>query len=135
MPWNACMRIRVCMAPMISLIVTGGQTRADQASWRAAMECGIPTGAWMPLNFMTENGPDSLLGLLYGVKTLPTDRHATLWFGTMDFRRHSRSVRGLRRPVFLLSHPSIPPSDDRPYLDLSKIALSSCACVALSSLT
>jgi Circularly permutated YpsA SLOG family len=49
---------------MITLVISGGQTGADQAGWRAAQACDIPTGGWMPLHFMTENGPDGSLGRL-----------------------------------------------------------------------
>ena len=67
---------------MITTIISGGQTGADQAGWRAAEACGIPTGGWMPLHFMTENGADSSLGRLCGAKTLPTDSYrAWIWDG------------------------------------------------------
>ena len=42
---------------MITLVVSGGQTGADQAGWRAAEACDIPTGGWMPKGFLTEEGP------------------------------------------------------------------------------
>ena len=33
---------------MISRVISGGQTGADQAGWRAAKRCGIATGGeWM----------------------------------------------------------------------------------------
>jgi hypothetical protein len=81
---------------MITLVVSGGQTGADQAGWRAAQACGIETGGWMPLHFMTEDGPDSSFGRLYGAKAMPTGDYAartarniresdgTLWFGNTD---------------------------------------------------
>jgi hypothetical protein len=50
---------------MITLVISGGKTGADQAGWRAAEACGIETGGWMPLHFQTENGPDGSLGRLY----------------------------------------------------------------------
>ena len=61
---------------MITIVVSGGQTGADQAGWKAAQACDIPTGGWMPLHFMTEDGADSSLGRLYGAKTLPTTPEA-----------------------------------------------------------
>jgi hypothetical protein len=42
---------------VIERIVTGGQTGADQAAWRAAQAAGIATGGWMPGGFQTEDGP------------------------------------------------------------------------------
>jgi hypothetical protein len=42
---------------MLERIITGGQTGADQAGWRAARAAGIPTGEWMTRGFFTE-APD-----------------------------------------------------------------------------
>ena len=42
---------------MIDRVISGGQTGADQAGWRAAKASGIPTGGWMPKGFLTEDGP------------------------------------------------------------------------------
>jgi hypothetical protein len=42
---------------MLDRIISGGQTGADQAGWRAARACGVPTGGFMPLGFLTEGGP------------------------------------------------------------------------------
>jgi integrase len=42
---------------MLEKVITGGQTGGDQAGWRSAREFGIPTGGWMPLRFLTEDGP------------------------------------------------------------------------------
>jgi hypothetical protein len=39
---------------MLEKILSGGQTGADQAAWRAARSFGLPTGGWMPLGFLTE---------------------------------------------------------------------------------
>jgi hypothetical protein len=41
---------------MLETILSGGQTGADQAAWRAAKAAGIVTGGWMPMGFRTE-GP------------------------------------------------------------------------------
>jgi hypothetical protein len=38
-------------------IISGGQTGADQAGWRAAKACGLETGGWMPKGWKTEQGP------------------------------------------------------------------------------
>jgi hypothetical protein len=49
---------------MLERVITGGQTGADQAGWRAARACGIATGGWMPMGFRTEGRPldDGTLG-------------------------------------------------------------------------
>ena len=49
---------------MLERVISGGQTGADQAGWRAARACGIATGGWMPMGFRTEGRPDAdgLLG-------------------------------------------------------------------------
>jgi hypothetical protein len=81
---------------MLDRIVSGGQTGADQAGWRAAKAAGIPTGGWMPLGFLTEDGPRPEFAGLYGAEECPTadypartrrnviDSSATIWFGTLD---------------------------------------------------
>jgi hypothetical protein len=51
---------------MLKLIISGGQIGADQAGWRAAKACGIPTGGWMPKGFLTEDGPRPEFAGLYG---------------------------------------------------------------------
>ena len=43
---------------MVTMVISGGQTGADQAGWRAAEACGIPTGGWMPRGFLTEEGTE-----------------------------------------------------------------------------
>lgn len=53
---------------MIERVISGGQTGADQAGWRAAKRFGIPTGGWMPKNFRTEDGLHSEFAKLYGAK-------------------------------------------------------------------
>jgi hypothetical protein len=42
---------------MLQRIITGGQTGADQAAWRAAARAGLATGGTMPRGFQTEAGP------------------------------------------------------------------------------
>jgi Circularly permutated YpsA SLOG family len=78
---------------MLDKIISGGQTGADQAGWRAAKAFGVPTGGWMPKGFLTEDGPHPEFAEQYGAAELPTDSDparteknvqdsdATLWFG------------------------------------------------------
>jgi hypothetical protein len=42
---------------VLDRVVSGGQTGADQAGWRAARASGIATGGWMPEGFLTEAEP------------------------------------------------------------------------------
>ncbi len=44
---------------MLEKILSGGQTGADQAAWRAAKAAGIATGGWMPMGFRTEGPLDA----------------------------------------------------------------------------
>jgi Circularly permutated YpsA SLOG family len=39
---------------VLDRVVSGGQTGADQAGWRAARAVGLATGGWMPYGFLTE---------------------------------------------------------------------------------
>jgi hypothetical protein len=78
---------------MLDKIVSGGQTGADQAGWRAARAYGVPTGGWMSAGFLTAEGPRPEFSAQYGAVVLPqssgptaTERNvqesdATLWFG------------------------------------------------------
>jgi hypothetical protein len=53
---------------MIERVISGGQTGADQAGWRAAKVAGIATGGWMPKGFLTEVGPRPEFADLYGAR-------------------------------------------------------------------
>jgi hypothetical protein len=78
---------------MLEEIVSGGQTGADQAGWRAARVVQISTGGWMPHRFLTEDGPRPEFAVQFGAAEMPTesttarternvqDSDATLWFG------------------------------------------------------
>lgn len=81
---------------MIRKVITGGQTGADQAGWRAAREMGIPTGGYMPKGWITEDGPNEPLGLIYDAQESETADYPTrtelnvkesdvvLWFGHLN---------------------------------------------------
>jgi hypothetical protein len=74
-------------------MISGGETGANQATWRAAVAFGIPTGGWVPKGFLTECGLDREFTQRCGAAELPTDSEparieqnvqdadATLWFG------------------------------------------------------
>ena len=89
---------------MLERVISGGQRGADQAGWRTARACGIPTGGWMPLGFRTEGrlddeqvlGPDEShpeFADLYGAREIESleyrlrtranvrDADGVVWFG------------------------------------------------------
>jgi hypothetical protein len=51
---------------VLDRVVSGGQTGADQAGWRAARASGIATGGWMPAGFLTEAGPRPEFAEMFG---------------------------------------------------------------------
>jgi len=78
---------------VIGRVISGGQTGADQAGWRAARAYGVPTGGAMPRGFLTEEGLQLEFAERYRAFELPTnsypertrrnvaDSEGTLWFG------------------------------------------------------
>jgi hypothetical protein len=58
---------------MISRIISGGQTGADQAALDVAIELGIPYGGWIPKGRKTENGT---LPYTYKLKEMATSSYA-----------------------------------------------------------
>lgn len=55
-------------------VISGGQTGADEAGWRAARAACLPTCGWMPRGFMTESGPRPEFARLYGARELEAGR-------------------------------------------------------------
>lgn len=53
---------------ILTKIISGGQTGADQAALRAAKEFGITTGGWMPLGYVTLDGLRPEFAELYNMK-------------------------------------------------------------------
>jgi hypothetical protein len=119
-------------AAMLDRVVTGGQTGADQAGWRAARAAGIPTGGWMIRGFLTETAegrgdePHPEFADLYGARELPTsnyadrteanarDSDATIWFGSADTsgaRATLGACRRLGRPHMLVVEGRTRPSE------------------------
>jgi hypothetical protein len=78
---------------MIQRVISGGQTGADQAGWRAARACGLKTGGWMPKGWLTEDGPRPEFAELYGAREHESRQYpprtranvaeacVVLWFG------------------------------------------------------
>ncbi len=77
----------------IMIVVSGGQTGADQAGWRAAKAAGFECADWMPKGYLTEDGPRPEFAWMYGaVETASSyyqprtrlnaqEADITLWFG------------------------------------------------------
>jgi hypothetical protein len=66
----------------IEQVISGGQTGADQAGWRAARAAGLVTSGLMPRGFRTERPDGQGWGAshpefreLYGARTFWTDRY------------------------------------------------------------
>jgi len=59
---------------MLTKVISGGQTGADQAGLRAAKICGLETGGWMPKGFKTESGPRPEFAITYRVREHKSDK-------------------------------------------------------------
>jgi hypothetical protein len=99
---------------MIELVISGGQTGADQAGWRAAKAAGIATGGWMPGGFLTEDGPRPAFEWLYGAKETMSRGYpertrlnaqianVTLWFGNPDSRGGKLTLNSCQGPYVVI---------------------------------
>jgi hypothetical protein len=107
---------------MLDKTISGGQTGADQAAWRAAKAHAIATGGWMPKGFLTEDGPRPEFAELYGALEMPTDSYclrteqnvrdsqATLWFGSTDTpgaKTTLNACQGMGRPLLIVQQRQI----------------------------
>lgn len=107
-------------------VISGGQTGADQAAWRAAKASGIETGGWMPKGYRTEDGPMPRFKDEYGACEMEemdylkrTRRNvqcsdATLWLGTttsLGYGATCRACEYLRKPFLVVRGGAIRPSD------------------------
>jgi hypothetical protein len=90
---------------MLEKIVSGGETGADQAGWRAAKAFGLVTGGWVPKGFLNDDGPHPEFVQQWGAVELPaeseqtcTERNvqgsdATVWFGrTTNSEAHATAA-------------------------------------------
>ena len=59
---------------MVTKIISGGQTGADQAALDFAIKHNIPHGGWIPKGRMTEDGP---LPSKYQLQEMPTKSYPT----------------------------------------------------------
>jgi hypothetical protein len=83
---------------VIRKVVTGGQTGADQAGWRAARAMGIPTGGYMPLGWHTEDGPMPGFGPACGAQE----------WETSDYRDRTEANVKLSDVVIWIGHENTP---------------------------
>ena len=75
------------------IVVSGGQTGADQGGLLGAQDIGVETGGWVPYKFLTENGSDYTLqrfglkdsykGYAERTRMNVRDSNITLWFGNV----------------------------------------------------
>jgi predicted Rossmann-fold nucleotide-binding protein len=121
---------------MLERIVSGGQTGADQAGWRAARASGIATVGWMPENFLTEAGPRPDFSEMFGAVELPgggypertranvRDSDATIWFGdpgSPGGRTTLRACTGSGKPVYLVIAGQTQPADVVAWIEAEKV--------------
>lgn len=105
------------MIPIIREVISGGQTGADEAAWRAAKAAGLATRGWMPKGFLTEAGPRPEFRELYGARETVSEEYqertrlnvfeatVTLWFGRIDSpgaKITLREVDKLKRPNMVI---------------------------------
>jgi hypothetical protein len=57
---------------MLETIISGGQTGADQAGWRAAKRFGLKTGGWIPRGYLTEDRLRPEFAMHYGAIEHPS---------------------------------------------------------------
>lgn len=108
---------------VIEKVVSGGQTGADQAGWRAAKNSGILTFGYMPKGFKTEVGPRPKFAELYGAvehespdyppRTLANvkEAEATFWFGRGDSRGFACTSNACKKaglPIWTVLDPDSP---------------------------
>ncbi len=78
---------------MLEKLISGGDTGANRAGWRAAKTFGVATGGWMRHGFLTDDGCHPEFAGQFSAAELPTNSEAarteqnaresdgTVWFG------------------------------------------------------
>jgi hypothetical protein len=102
----------------LTLIISGGQTGADQGALSAARDLGIPTGGTAPQGWLTEAGPQEALLRGFGLSECPEagypartrqnvlDADGTLLVGLFDTGGSALTAavaQDERRPMFHLA--------------------------------
>jgi hypothetical protein len=109
---------------MLGLVITGGQTGAEQAAWAAARRAGIATGGYMSGGFATEDGPSPRIAALYEATELRMSdarrvranlrrSGGLLWLGdpnSPEGRATLDACRELEKPFFTAQPESTPPA-------------------------
>jgi Circularly permutated YpsA SLOG family len=123
---------------VLDRVVSGGQTGADQAGWRAARASGIATGGWMPADFLTEAGlrPEfaemfgalEILGGGYPERTRANvrDSDATIWFGNPESpggRTTLRACTGFGKPVYLVIEGLTQPAEVAAWIEAGEVRM------------
>jgi hypothetical protein len=121
---------------MLERIVSGGQSGADQAGWRAARALGIATGGWMPIGLLTEAVPRPEFAEMFGAVELPgggyperiranaRDSDATVWFGdpaSPGGRTTLRACAGFGKPVYLVIEGQTQPAEVVAWIEAEKV--------------
>jgi Circularly permutated YpsA SLOG family len=121
---------------MLERIVSGGQSGADQAGWRAAKAQGIATGGRMPAGFLTEAGPRPDFAEMYGAVEMPgggspertranaRDSDATNWFGDPESpggRTTLRACAGFGKPVYLVIEGLTQPAEVAAWIEAEEV--------------
>jgi hypothetical protein len=121
---------------VLTRVMSGGQTGADQAGWRAARASGIATGGWMPEGFLTEAGPRPEFAEMFGAVEMPgggypertranaRDSDATIWFGdpgSPGGRTTLRACTGFGKPVYLVIEGLTLPADVVAWIEAEEI--------------
>jgi hypothetical protein len=102
---------------MLTKVISGGQTGADQAGLRAARAAGILTGGWAPRGWLVESKDGNKdvaapwLGLLFGLEECAQlgyaartranarDSDTTIWFGNVDTSGGKHDLGGMPESV------------------------------------
>jgi hypothetical protein len=122
---------------MLRMVITGGQTGAEQAAWAAARRAGIATGGYMPREFVTEDGPAPRLAATYGAVEFPLDdarrtranvrrADAVLWLGDPDSpegRSTLAACRDLGKPSLIARPVATPPADVATWLIVFEVGV------------
>ena len=112
---------------MITHLISGGQTGADQGALVAAASLGISTGGWVPKGWKTEEGPAAWLAdfgcqehgsAQYAPRTIANVRRAdaTIWFGDLSSPGGRLTIRTCELdelPLMLIAYPESRPRADK----------------------